>query len=158
LFDLVQGNDINKDDVVKELANYDGNNKITVFHMNKTNWHECDDKELKRVALGRRHVVDHSVDEFTANEDDDEEIEDLEEILESERNVEEDTPKASIDNLRVDFQGVWLFDEFEVPDGSITNTITKPDSITSWMISSFSMNKEYGLAIGQPKELIVNNQ
>jgi len=152
---LFQGNVIERNDVVKKLANYDGNNKITVFHMKKTNWHECDAKELKRVALGKRFTVDHGGDEFRASEDEDM-MEDIEE-LESERNPEE-TPTASADDVRENFKEVWLFDEFEVPDGSITKTFKTPDSITSWMISSFSMNDEYGLAIGPPTELVIKNE
>jgi len=147
---LFQGNEINKDDVVKELTNYDGNNKITVFHIKKRNWHECDSKELKRVALGRRHTVDHGGDEFTANPDDDED-EDSRKIV-GERKEDKKT-KASVDEV----QGVWLFDKFEVPDGELTKIFTIPNSSTTWMISSFSMNEDHGLAIGQPKELIIKN-
>jgi len=153
---LFQGNVIEKDDVVKELANYDGTNKITVFHMKKTSWHECGAKELNRIEKGRRFTVDHGGDEFTANSDDDED-EDLGGDLESQQNPEQ-TPTASADDVREDFREVWLFENFLVPDGELTKTFLTPDSITSWMISSFSMNDEHGLAIGPPTELVVKNE
>jgi len=152
---LFQGNEIKNDDVVKEIADYDAHNKVTVFDIKKANWHECDAKELKRIALGRRLTVDHGGDEFTANEDWDI-IEDIEE-LESERN-EPETSTASADDIYEDFTEVWLFEEFEVSDGELTKTFTTPDSITTWMISSFSMNGEHGLAIGPPTELVVKNE
>ncbi|CAG9810260.1 unnamed protein product [Chironomus riparius] len=152
---LFQGNDVKKDDVVKELADFDGTNQVTVFHIKKTNWHECNEQELYRIRRGRIFVVQHSGDEFSANSDDDMD-EELGE-LESER-VVDTTSVAVADDIREDFREVWLFEELEVSEGTLTKQFQTPDSITSWMISSFSMNEEHGLAIGPPKELIVKNQ
>ncbi|XP_070504806.1 CD109 antigen-like [Chironomus tepperi] len=153
---LFQGNDVKKEDVVKELANYDGTNQVTVFHVNKTNWHECTPAELKRIQKGRITVVQHSGDEFSLNED-----EDFEEIipdLESEAK-EEKPPSGDADDIREDFRAVWIFDQHQIyENGTSTAIYQAPDSITSWLISSFSMNEEHGLAIGPPKELIVKNE
>lgn len=150
---LFQGNEIKKEDVVKELADYDGTNQVTVFHIQKTNWHECTNEELSRIVKGRFLVIDHGGDEFTANQDEDDDIDDIV----SERNPDTD-PTAPVDDVRHDFREVFLFDEIEVSNGAITKSFLVPDSITSWMISSFSMNSDFGLAIGQPKKLTVKNQ
>ncbi|KAL7011371.1 hypothetical protein ACKWTF_014240 [Chironomus riparius] len=152
---LFQGNEVKKDDVVKELANYDGTNKITVFHISKTNWHQCTPEELRRIEKGRVFVVQHSGDEFSAHQDENvfEDIYDLESV----RNPDTETEPAASD-VREDFREVFIFDEFEVPDGSMIKNYYAPDSITSWLISSFSMNEVYGLAIGPPKKLIVKNE
>ncbi|XP_070504804.1 thioester-containing protein 1 allele S3-like isoform X1 [Chironomus tepperi] len=153
---LFQGNDVKKDDVVKELADYDGTNKVTVFHVNKTNWHQCTKKELERIQKGRSFVVQHSTDQFSANQDD-EIVEDIED-LESSRNPDEDAHPPA-DDVREDFREVFIFDELEVDHtGVMRKKYITLDSITSWMISSFSMNEESGLAIGPPKKLKVKNQ
>ena len=150
-----QGNNLNKEDVVKELADFDGTNYVTVFRIDKKYWHECTDQELLRIAKGRRPVVQHSGDEFLANEDED--MDESIDELGSDRD-EEEPSTATADDVREDFRELWLFEDFEVPDGTLTKQFLTPDSITSWMISSFSMNEEYGLAIGPQKELIVKNQ
>ncbi|XP_070504812.1 CD109 antigen-like [Chironomus tepperi] len=153
---LFQGNDVKKEDVVKELADYDGTNKVTVFHVNRTNWHQCTDEELERLQKGRSFVVQHSKDQFSANQDD-ELVEDTDD-LESARNPDEDAHSPA-DDVREDFREVFIFDEFDINNASeVLKNYTTPDSITSWMISSFSMNEKTGLAIGPPKKLKVKNQ
>ncbi|XP_070504792.1 thioester-containing protein 1 allele S3-like [Chironomus tepperi] len=134
---LFQGNDVKKEDV-------------------KSNWHQCTDEELKRIQKGRSFVVQHSTDQFSANQDD-ELVENIED-LESERNPDEDAHSPA-DDVREDFREVFIFEELEVDHtGVMRKKYITLDSITSWMISSFSMNEESGLAIGPPKKLKVKNQ
>ena len=150
---MSQGNNIKKEDVVKELTDYDGTNYVTVFHIKKTNWKDCTPKELHRIEMGRIFVARHRNDEFSAFEVDnmDEELGELE----SNRNVEE-AQTATEDAVREDFQDTWLFEEFEVPDGTLTKQFMTPESKTSWIVSSFSMNEYHGLAIGPQKEIIID--
>jgi len=152
---LAKGNEIKKEDVVKQLADFDGTNQVTVFHIKKTNWHVCTRQEIHRIEMGRKKVVVHSGDDFTANQDEDLD-EDLGE-LESDRLPDEQTTTEAED-VRHDFREVWLFDDFDVHNGTLNKSFQVPDSITSWMISSFSINNVHGLAVGEPKEIIVKNQ
>jgi len=154
-----QGNEITKDDVIKELIDYDGTNQVTVFDIKDTNWHECDAKELNRVSRGRQLTFDTGENEYSATQDKDmdEDVEELEQINQRNEN-ENQTSVIEADNISENFREVWLFEEFEVPDGSMTKQFITPDLTTSWMISSFSMNDKHGLAFAQPKELIAKSQ
>ncbi|XP_070504791.1 thioester-containing protein 1 allele S3-like [Chironomus tepperi] len=114
------------------------------------------DEELERIQNGRKFVIQHSKDQFSANQDD-ELVEDTDD-LESARNPDEDAHSPA-DDVREDFREVFIFEELEVDHtGVMRKEYRTLDSITSWMISSFSMNEESGLAIGPPKKLKVKNQ
>ena len=47
---LRDGNDFTKADVIKSVADYDGENKIVVDDL--SNWHICNEEELRRVQIG----------------------------------------------------------------------------------------------------------
>jgi CD109 antigen len=56
----------------------------------------------------------------------------------------------TFDKMREDFRDSWLFES----DKTDINELV-PDSITSWVISAFSMNPTEGFALAERKELIV---
>lgn len=146
------GNEILKENAIKELSDFDGTNQVNVIETVQNKWHECTESELKMIFKGRYNIQHHGGDAFLGFDLGEYWDDDI--IEESEENI----PETSKGIIRDDFREVWLFEEFDVPDGSITKQFITPDSMTSWMISSFSMNDEYGLAIGSPKELVVKNQ
>ncbi|CAG9810263.1 unnamed protein product [Chironomus riparius] len=152
---LFEGNEIEKQDVIKELVNYDGNNIVTVFHIKKLSWHKCTNEELRRINTGRQLVVGHGGGQTTANTNDEED--EMNREMDSVRNPEMPT-KPNSDDIREDFREVFIYDMFEVPNGNLIKSYYAPDSTTSWIISSFSMNVEDGLAIGPRKKLIVKSQ
>ena len=52
---LRDGNDIVKDDIMKSVADYDGENKILVDDLSE--WHDCTPEEAKRVESGRTYII-----------------------------------------------------------------------------------------------------
>jgi CD109 antigen len=71
------------------------------------------------------------------------------------------TPEADVESTnkgqkRKNFPETWIFDTFSV-DSSGGYSLQKrvPDSITSWIVTGFSLDKENGLGISDPQSLIV---
>lgn len=176
LSSFFQGNEITKDDVVSELADYDGTNRVTVLDMDKSNWHDCTGEELRQIKKGIFLYWDSDAriyeDEIVCHEDNN-----FEELPTS-----DNTESIRLQDIEEDFRDVWMFEELKsiqmyevpwtfevswmygvpwmnrVPDERFIKSIYVPSSANTWIISSFSIHDEYGLAIGPPKELIVKNQ
>lgn len=71
----------------------------------------------------------------------------------------EDYTEMSALEARENFPETWLFETIEMGNEEIVDFQRKvPDSITSWIISAFSMNPKYGFALAERKELIVSRQ
>lgn len=72
-----------------------------------------------------------------------------------------DTIKHTGTNIDVDerknFPETWIWETFLMDDETnrVSNKI--PDSITTWLITAFSINSKYGLAIAEPQELVVTS-
>lgn len=153
---LYSGNDITNEDVIKDVADYDGHNEITVFKMDK--WHECTREELERITEGRKLTTDHGGDYFTAESDNDID-EDVGELIgyQSEEPELDETPEA--DDMREHFPETWINEDFEMEDSnSLVRIYNAPDSITSWVVCAFSINEKHGLAIAPRQEIIVKNE
>lgn len=149
---LAKGNEVLREDVITEVADYDGNNKVTVFDMKE--WHDCTNDEIERVKKGRILTTVHGGETFSVINEDEDEIEDVEDdVLPTVTDPDDDDSES-----RQDFPETWIFDDFQVTSTITNKTFTTPDSITSWMIYGFSLNNETGLAIAHPKELTVKNQ
>lgn len=150
---LRTGNDIKKEDVVETLAGYDTYNKIEIIPLDR--WNDCTDDDFERLRRGRQLVQQHSGDNYIADENNDN-IEDLEPYVPQERRTIRN--ENTEDDLRDYFPETWIFEEFQMSSTSETKSFMVPDSITSWMIYAFAMNKKKGLAIAPTKELIVKNE
>jgi len=177
LTNYFQGNEITKDDVVSELADYDGTNRVTVLDMDKSNWHDCTKHELQQIKKGIFILWDSwdatiYEDEIACHEDNN--FEDLP--------TSDNTESIGLQDIEEDFRDVWMFEELKsiqmyevpwtfkvswmygvprmnrVPDERFIKSIYVPSSTNTWMISSFSIHDEYGLAIGAPRELVVKTQ
>jgi len=148
------GNDVRNEDVVESVGNFDTGSMV--FTANLKSWKTCSPDDIKRVESG---VVNRKHSDDTIYADD---IDDEDELLGSEdEGTTEQANEDSIkdEELRDNFPESWIFDNFTVgKNESIEKTYTVPDSITSWMISTFSINKNHGLAVAETKELIVKNQ
>ncbi|XP_070500619.1 thioester-containing protein 1 allele R1-like [Chironomus tepperi] len=72
--------------------------------------------------------------------------------------INNNVPKSNENvKIRKNFPETWIFNSFQL-DSSATKEITKivPDTITSWIITGFSIDSEYGLGLTkQPSKLNV---
>ena len=58
--------------------------------------------------------------------------------------------------VRKNFPETWLFDLYEVPDGTeVTIPLVAPDTITAWNLDAFAVSDAAGLAVAAPGELTV---
>jgi len=170
---LKEGNEITRTDVAKTIADFDGDNFLLIDDM--TSWHECTKEELNRVDKGRKAMEDivSAANIFALKgkkqKDDEDDFGDESVDIETDYNEFEDhfdDDKDEIDKIELDedeirknFPESWIFETIEVGNSEeAVKSFTVPDSITSWDISAFSVNKEDGLAIMKPQELKVKNE
>lgn len=58
--------------------------------------------------------------------------------------------------IRKDFPETWIFQNFTVDgDGQYLLRKNVPDTITSWVVTGFSLDEENGLGISEPQTLVV---
>lgn len=60
------------------------------------------------------------------------------------------------EDVREHFPETWIFETINVDKDAFIYENKVPDSITSWIISAFSLNEENGFAVAKPVELIVS--
>ncbi|CAG9810781.1 unnamed protein product [Chironomus riparius] len=141
---LRDGNDITRDDVVSAISSYDGDNQIMVNDL--SSWTKCTLNEMKRM----QEILDHDIDLRGTYYDDYDGVE-----------IDSEEEEAHDENavLRKDFPESWIFESFEIGDKKTAmKEFTAPDSITTWLISAFSLNIEKGLAMAPTQELKVMNE
>jgi len=152
---LAQDNDINKQDIVSQFSDFDGTNQITIMDM--TDWHDCTNEEIQHVNKGMKKTVEHANDIFTTHEDDvdafDEDDDDEDDDSEIDEALNDET-----EDIREYFPETWLFEHFEASKALTIKDFKTPDSINSWIISAFSVNRDFGIAFAPPTELIVKKQ
>lgn len=62
-------------------------------------------------------------------------------------------------NVREYFPETWIFETIDMKQGDVFSFQKKvPDSITSWIITAFSMHPTHGFALTKPVELIVSQE
>lgn len=156
---LKDGNDITRKDVEKTFADFEADN----FHFieDMKSWHDCTPEELKRVNDNRKLTTQQSgIDQKEMFDDD--QVVDLSEDAEEAEGIEEKQESVCYDEdcfMRKEFPETWIFEEFNIDENDeISKKFKVPDSLTTWKISAFSLHKRLGLAIAQPKELIVKNE
>lgn len=162
---LRDGNDFTNNDVIKTVADYDGENKIEVDDL--TSWKICSPEELSRIQIGRQFVSRHSEGTIFGNDLDDNDgdeipISEEDESGENEKEIEEVEEAAKNDEddfVRELFPETWIFEELKNGNqDELTKTFQTPDSITTWIISAFSANKASGIAITPAQELVVKKE
>lgn len=151
------GNEVNKDDVIKELANYDKANRVTAFDMSPINWYECSDQELQKIQKGIRDVIRQTDWGYPGVEFEDEAVCIDDEKPEESQKLNDFDP-TELNDITEDFHHVWLFESFKVPYGKLTKSITIPDSMTDLVLSSFSVNINDGIAFGKRQEMTVKSE
>lgn len=140
---LRDGNDITRDDIVSAISIYDGDNQIIVNDL--STFSKCTLNEMKRM----QGIINHDIDLRTEYDDEEEDF-----GYDSEEMEAQDEPS----NLRQDFPESWIFDSFDTGNKkSIMKEFKVPDSITTWLISAFSLNKNIGIAMAPTQELKVMN-
>ncbi|KAL7011176.1 hypothetical protein ACKWTF_014135 [Chironomus riparius] len=145
---LRDGNDIVKDDIMTSVADYDGENKILVDDMQK--WSICTPEEVERVASGRTYVVNQGGTDTVYPEEPDDPS------TPSDNSVNPDFPPTKDGLLREYFPETWIFETIEVgKQSTFAKSYTTPDSMTTWLISAFSVHKDHGIALSPRQDLIV---
>lgn len=149
---LRQGNEVTKRDVMDEVSVFQ--RKLNVDFEDLRTWHDCTKEELHRVKNGRKGVVAHNTD-FTSSDDDD----DFEEEP-SDSDDDQSTSQSDSEDelLREYFPESWIFEEFEVSSSMEKKNFKVPDSITSWIVSAFSMHDDVGIAVADSTEITVKNE
>lgn len=148
---LRDGNDFTKDDVVKSVADYDGVNKILVDDM--SSWKACTSEEIDRVQNGKvKSENQHGTEVYIP----DEPADDM--LMYVGRSSPFNPPKTEDGLLRQYFPETWIFETIDVGSKSSLNKVfTTPDSITTWLVSAFSVNNDHGIATSPRQDLIVKN-
>ena len=148
---LRSGNDIEEKSVLDDLRAYDGYKNLDELEVYGA---PAYDDRYKDVGASNIFIItnayDGRVDCFDVrtgitspgNEDNDPDI--LETIDDFESIV------------RKNFSEIWIFDEIETDSEGIGIFESKlPDTVTSWDISGFTINKDYGLGIAKPQSIVV---
>lgn len=159
LISLRDGNDITRKDVDDKIADFETETSFLIQSMKAVEWNICSEEEIKRVNANRINTTQQSgLDNTQIFEDEQEEDFDLtahtlDEIQEKEK--EQCLTDECI--TRKDFPETWIFEELRIDNqrGEVEKIFKIPDSMTTWKISAFSLHKEYGLAIAQPKDLTI---
>lgn len=165
---LAKANDEKIEDFIKNEIDYDEFNQITVIDMEESSW-QCTMQELTRIRKGLiRTDYGQPIKAFKAvyDDNDNESNSDYDEELSSEDiapYVNEPQKTCNINGTKSqeidaseDPKDTWIFDNFDVADGTVSKSYKAPDSSTSkipWMISSFSINEVHGLAVGEPMDV-----
>lgn len=162
---LHKGNDIDVDDVINVLTNrskinriiqdeeivYDEGNKNYVINLNFDGWRECTSSE--NDLLNKFNLPDfpghskHGGVYFGNKESEPQEME-----------IAEDKQNLNSDGIRKNFPETWIWETSESKDGTGSITETIQHSMTTWLITGFSMNTQYGFALSEPQELIVSQE
>ncbi|CAG9810190.1 unnamed protein product [Chironomus riparius] len=149
---LKDGNDFTKDDVVKSVADYDGINKILIDDMKS--WKVCTQEEVDRVMNGRVTTKNQGGTEVHYPEEPPDDM-----TLYQGRSSPFNPPKTEDGLLREYFPETWIFETIEVGSkSSLDKTYTVPDSMTTWLLSAFSVNNDHGIATSSRQDLIIKNE
>ncbi|VVC42395.1 Alpha-2-macroglobulin, thiol-ester bond-forming,Alpha-macroglobulin, receptor-binding,Alpha-2- [Cinara cedri] len=165
---LRSGNDITQNNILDELRTYDNsddNNYMSFFRNSadrrSTFWspgsfttHEAFDKSGAIVLTnGYVHKYEPWI-YFRSNVMDDQ---DLNENIASLPSMMLDGADSSTVKVRKNFPETWLWESIEAgQDGRVSMRQTVPDTITSWVITAFSVDSLYGLGLLEsPKKLRV---
>lgn len=152
---LRTGNDIDKSQVAKDLLQFGhtdylftrDNTKLVensfVYVQSFKNMHACTDEELEFLNQGEIFIDDR----FGGSNE-----------AEPDYGSIPDSPNGNDDDdahIRKDFREVFIFDSLKVgADGKSAFPSKLPDTITTWLISGFSMNNHHGFALAEPQQLI----
>lgn len=159
---LATGNDFDRDSIAKPYNDYESdlhyvNNDLKV-------WRKCTDEELKLIqdlnkaestkVFSFQDLMFH----FSGGDVFKKDV-----SIKNSNNPEGESTNAQrdihADNVREYFPETWIFETIDMKEGDIFKFQKKvPDSITSWIITAFSMHPEYGFALTKPIELIVSQE
>jgi hypothetical protein len=160
---LRTGNDITRKEVDKEMSNLDTQFHTFPIDMNDKEWKDCTQEELKRVNTKRISITQQSGIDQSEMYEDTQEVDlndDTEEAEEIETKQQQECQDEEECLLRDEFPETWLFEElkFDKQKEKLEKQFKVPHSMTTWLVSAFSLHKEYGLAIAPPQELTIKNE
>lgn len=142
---LATGNDLSRDYIATDFSDYS-----TDFHIKSIelkDWKPCTEVQ-KQIFKNKDDLIVHNFGDDLGSES-----------FPNPSHDHDTTKSASgikSKNVRENFPETWIFESIEM-NNSDTYKFTKeiPDSITTWIISAFSMNTEGGFALAKPVELLV---
>lgn len=151
----------NENNLINDLKEYGKDNHIEFLHIEDSKWKICTTEELKRIEKGRERIMQRrkretsiiqnniSLEENDATITDEKSLHDKE--TRSKRNIDTFT---DISNT---YQQTYYFDSFKVSNGNITKLFKFPNTTATWVIQSFSIHEKYGIAFGDPTEIVISN-
>lgn len=143
---LRKGNDIERKDVLNAVTE-DLDDPMHVLTVN-LNFRTCTDDENEIIRKAREIALDERFG--------DDELEDFDDF-ENEIDLDEEPARAG--EVRKNFPETWIFDTFEMGNSELIERKYKlPDAITTWLVSGFSINSEFGFALSDPQELIATQE
>lgn len=147
---LRTGNDIDKNNVVSTV---DGNpeNPMNILKSDLKSWKICTQDEKDIINKAKTVELD-----IRFGDEDSEEFDDgFENEIES-----DEEPPARAGEVRKNFPETWIFETFEMPSESeiLEKKFKLPDTITTWTVSSFSINPRYGFALEDPHEILATQE
>lgn len=123
---------------------------MIVLKSDLNNWRTCTRGEKALIVTAKSPLdfkfngPDIDFDDF----DQDYELDDFGEV--------ESVSKTGL--VRKNFPESWIFDTFEVPEGKIYKQYKLPDTVTTWMVSGFSIHPDFGFALADPQELVTTQE
>lgn len=144
---LRKGNDIDKREVISFME-ADPENAMIVLRSD-LNWRTCTRDENKVIESVRSPL------DFRKQVDSDEDL-DIDYDF-GDLNLGEIDPGNS-GVVRKNFPESWIFETFEMSDERIFKQYKLPDTVTTWIVSGFSMNPDHGFALADPQELVVTQE
>lgn len=154
---LATGNDFNRSSIGDLYSTYEKD--LHVIKDNLDEWSTCTDEENKILAeLNKNKIQQRSIFQSSGDNVDNESGPIRTNQPEY---LTRDTQQANTedDNIRDYFPETWIFETIDMAGSDVFDYQQKvPDSITSWIITAFSINEDHGIALAKPIELIVKQE
>lgn len=152
---LANGNDLNQSSIAQAFSSYESG--LHVINDDLQNWADCTEEENKTLIELNETTTQKLIVIFQNNQD----VLESSAVILSGNQPEDESNEISQantedDNIRDYFPETWIFETIDMGDSDVFNYKQKvPDSITSWIITAFSINEDHGIALAKPIELIV---
>lgn len=143
---LATGNDLEMSDFIKMYGNYDSNIQIETYDFSSPRACTKKDNDLLQLIPKSDTVGQSSLTEQEAEKN----------VFNNDENVEFQHQKdVNTKFVRSNFPETWLYDTVNMnSEESIQLSLTVPDTITTWIFTAFSLNKN-GFALAKPQTQLV---
>lgn len=154
---LRKGNDIDKNEVLTTL-NDNFESPMIILKNDFKNWKICSKEEKEIIAMARSTSVGlrfglGDIEGENSNEE-------VDEKFEGDFDLDENESPVIAGEVRKNFPETWIFETFEISEGneSVMKEFKLPDTVTTWLISGFALNQDFGFALADPQELVTTQE